>query len=148
MTTAQAVANTLAVFFRAVDARDWATVTSLMTDPFHLDYASFGAGPPADLAPETIVAGWRSLLPGFDHTHHQLGNVAIDLESDTARIACYGTATHVIDQEVWTVVGQYRVALIQREDTWLLSKLRFLFRYQHGAIHLPSRAQERAADHM
>ena len=65
------VQNTVARYFALVDGRRWPELEALMTHPFHLDYSSFGAGDAADLEPSAILAGWRRLLPGFDHTHCQ-----------------------------------------------------------------------------
>ena len=115
-----------------------------MTQPFHLDYSSFGAGDAADLEPEAIVDGWKGILPGFDHTHHQLGNLDISIDGDSAVARCYVTATHVIDEDLWTVVGRYRNTLVRVDGEWKLSGSQFLFRYQGGATGLPAVAMERA----
>lgn len=139
------VANCIARYFAAVDERNWERVAELMTDPFSLDYSSFGAGEPADLAPRTILAGWRKVLPGFDHTHHQMGNLDIEVEGEKASASCYVTATHAIDHEVWTVVGTYNKELVRDGADWKLSGSQFLFKYQSGATHLATEAQRRAA---
>ena len=140
----QEVSNALAEFFGAVDDRDWERTEALMTTPIHIDYASFGAGDPTDMDPSDVVGGWRKVLPGFDHTHHQLGNVQLWVDGDVATVNAYATATHVIDSEVWTVVGRYEI-LLRREPGWRLSSLRFLFRYQAGATHLREVAAGRAS---
>ena len=137
--------NALARFFRAVDERAWDTARAAMTAPVHLDYSSFGAGAPADLDPDLIIAGWAELLPGFERTHHQLGNLELTPGESSARVRCYGTATHVIGPEVWTVVGSYDVKLVRVDGRWLIRSLRFEFKYQAGALDLPARARARLA---
>lgn len=140
------IQNVVSRFYTAVDKRDWGGATSLMTDPFHLDYSSFGGGEPADLNPEVIINGWKSILPGFEHTHHQLGNIDIVVEGDFAVVRCYVTATHVIGDQVWTVVGRYHNTLVVEDAVWKLSGSRFIFKYQTGAIDLPQMAQSLVAE--
>jgi hypothetical protein len=142
----QEIANTIARYFAAVDQQDWNGAKTLMTNPFHLDYASFGGGDPANLDPADILAGWSGFLPGFDHTHHQLGNLDIEVFGDTARVACYVTASHIIDDRVWTVVGTYNNSLIREADRWKLSGSQLLFKYQTGDTNLPAEAQQRMAN--
>lgn len=139
------VANAVARYFAAVDARDWDGVMGLMTPTFRLDYSSFGGGPAAELSPAAIVGAWKGLLPGFEHTHHQIGNLDITVEGDRARVACYGTASHVIGARVWTVVGRYEKTLVRGAAGWRVSGSRFVFGYQTGDTTLPAEAQKRAA---
>lgn len=143
------ISTALARWFAAVDRRDWAAACALMASPFHLDYSSFGAGPAADLDPADVLAGWRTLLPGFDATHHQIGNLDIAAEGKTATVACYVTATHVIaeatDGRVWTVVGTYTIPMIRQADGWVLAGCTFHFKYQDGNSDLPAKARERVA---
>ncbi|MGC4123250.1 MAG: nuclear transport factor 2 family protein [Myxococcales bacterium] len=145
MTDYPNVANAVARFFAAIDARDWAGAEQLMARPFHLDYSSFGGGPPAELPPSAILDGWKKLLPGFDHTHHQLGNLDVEAGRESAVVRCYGTATHVLGLRVWTVVGTYRVTLRREERSWVLTGLQFNFKYQAGDLTLAAEAQGRAA---
>lgn len=142
----QSVANTIYRFFAAVDDRDWNSAQGLMRNPFHLDYSSFGAGDPADLDPTAILEGWAQFLPGFDATHHQLGNLAIEVDDDSAVVDFYGTATHVIEDRSWVVVGTYRATLIGEGGGWLLTGLQFLFKFQLGDTDLPAEAQARLSD--
>ncbi|MEB3327089.1 MAG: nuclear transport factor 2 family protein [Synechococcus sp.] len=82
------VANTISRYFIAVDECDWSGVSKLMTNPFHLDCSSFGGGDPSDLPPQSILAGWRALLPGFEHTHHQIGNLVVEIDGEIAEASC------------------------------------------------------------
>ncbi len=145
----QEITNTVQRFFAAVDGRDWGTARALMTDPFHLDYASFGGGPAADLDPGQVLEGWKGLLPGFDATQHHLGPLAIEVDGDTARVAATVIATHFIagaeGGETWTVHGHYRLAL-RREEGWKLTDNVFLFDFVTGNGGLPSIAQTRVTE--
>jgi hypothetical protein len=145
---AQDITNTIVRFFEAVDSRDWTGAEALMSDPFHLDYSSFGAGPAADMKPADILAGWKGFLPGFDATQHQLGPLDITVDADTARVRTCVSASHFIggadDGALWTVVGTYDIALMRSRD-WQLSALTFNFKFQHGNLRLPQVAQGRAS---
>jgi hypothetical protein len=37
---------------------------------------------PANLTSGQIIDSWKGLLPGFDKTHHQLGNYLIETDSE------------------------------------------------------------------
>ncbi|MEM9864735.1 MAG: nuclear transport factor 2 family protein [Myxococcota bacterium] len=139
----QDVQNAVGVFFTAVDECDWPRLVAGMSTPIHVDYESFGAGPPTDLEPEALVAGWMELLPGFDHTHHQLGNLQVQVGGTAARVQAYVTATHTLGAAIWTVVGRYDIGLTHSEEGWQLSRLRLHYKYQDGARELPERARER-----
>ena len=141
----QEVANTVARYFARVDQRDWDGTQALMTNPFHLDYASFGGGDPTYLNPSDILAAWSGILPGFDHTHHQIGNLDIQIYGDSARVSCYVTAFHSIDERVWTVVGTYNIPLVRNGVGWKLTGIQFLYKYQTGATDLPAEAKQRVA---
>jgi hypothetical protein len=138
------VANTVARFFGAVDGQAWPELEALMTPTMHLDYASFGR-PAADLTPADVVAGWRALLPGFDHTHHLLGNLDVSFEGDRASVRAAVTGTHVLDDTHWVVSGRYEMTVVQHDGRWRLSMLRFLYAYQTGPSSVVEEATRRAA---
>lgn len=144
----QDITNAVHRFFAAVDARDWDAARVLMTDPFHLDYSSFGAGPGADLDPADILTGWKGMLPGFDATHHQLGPLDIEVEGDRALVRCNVTATHHIagadGGTLWTVYGGY-ILTLNKADGWKLAANIFNFKFLAGNPELPALAQARAA---
>ena len=144
----QHITNTVQRFFAAIDARDWDVAEALMTNPFHLDYSSFGAGPGADMSPADILQGWKGILPGFDVTHHQLGPLHIDIDGDLATAHACVTATHQIADaeggELWTVYGNY-VLTLTNNDGWKLASNTFRFKFLTGNANLPALAQARAA---
>lgn len=144
MSTHWDVTNAVSRFFTAIDAQDWDGVADRMTDPIHTDYESFGAGPPASQPPRDVIAGWKGIVPGFEHTHHQLGNYNVEVDNDRASVSCYVTASHVLGERCWTVVGRYEMALVRQGGAWRLSSLRLLYRFQSGQELLPV-AMERTA---
>ncbi|WP_084065250.1 nuclear transport factor 2 family protein [Paenibacillus stellifer] len=133
--------------FVAVDSRDWDTVRRGLADQVLLDYSSMNGQPPALLSANEIIDSWRNVLPGFDSTHHQLGNMLVRANQSDASLFCYGTATHYLEHEggnVWTVVGSYDFDLKETNGGWRIIKMKFNYKYQDGNAELPGLAIENA----
>lgn len=148
MTARFEIANSVARWFAAIDRRDWKAAEAFMVDPFLLDYSSFSGEPAAALKPGDILSNWARFLPGFDATHHQIGNSDIECDETKAIVKCYVTASHFVasaaEGPVWTVVGTYQIPLVRDGNVWRLSGCRLDFKYQHGNTALPALAQQRA----
>jgi hypothetical protein len=142
------IIETVNKFFISVDNRDWDIVKAIFNDTVSLDYTSMAGGQPADLPSADIIDSWKSVMPGFDKTHHQLGNYLIETDSLVAKVFCYGTATHYLSNEsknnVWTVVGSYDLELQTVSKAWRITKMKFNLKYIDGNGELPKMAQERA----
>lgn len=143
----QMIIETVNKLFISVDNRDWDNAKSIFSDTVLLDYTSMTGGEPATLTPDQIIDSWKGILPGFDKTHHQLGNYIIEANSDIAKVFCYGTATHYLANEsnnnLWTVVGSYDLELKIINNTWRITKMKFNLKYIDGNTDLPKMAQER-----
>ncbi len=139
--------ETVVTLFVATDQGDWDTVKESFSSSVLLDYSSMTGNPAAELMPEQIVAAWKGILPGFDSTHHQLGNFITGVNGDKAEVFCYGIATHYLADEngnVWTVVGSYDLELVQDSDkNWKVSAMKFNFKYQDGNTSLPEKAMNK-----
>lgn len=144
------ITNTVSRFFAAVDCCDWAAVQELMTDPFHVDYSSYGGGFASDVTPEELTSAWAGLLPYFDHVHHQIGNLIVEQEGETADVQCHGMSSHFIADhpggDLQFVVGTYDLTLKRVNGTWRLSSMRFNFKYASGNADLAAEAGRRATD--
>lgn len=134
-------------FFMAVDNRDWEQVKTAMHPTILLDYTSMAGGEPATLTPEQITDSWKKLLPGFDATHHQLGNYIVETADEKANVLCYGTAAHYLKNDsgnhLWTVAGTYAIELSLLSGIWKIEALKFNLRYMDGNMDLPALAQQR-----
>ncbi|MCH4886905.1 nuclear transport factor 2 family protein [Acidaminobacter sp. JC074] len=131
--------------FIATDSCDWETVKEVFCDKVELDYSSLSGQPAAELKASDIIDSWKGLLPGFTHTHHQIGNILSVEKDGLASVFCYGTATHYLENEagnIWTVVGTYDLDLVEEKGTWRISKMKFNFKYQDGNTNLPQAAME------
>ncbi len=132
--------------FIATDQKNWQQVAHTFYKEVVLDYASMNGNPATKLTPEQIVAAWKTILPGFEHTHHQIGNYITKIEGQKASFFCYGTATHFLPDEkgnLWTVVGSYDFELIQLENKeWKITSMKFNYKYQDGNTSLPEKAMK------
>jgi hypothetical protein len=148
METTAAIIRVVTDIFIGTDEHDWARVERSLAPHVLLDYTSLAGGQPATLTPSQIVAAWQSVLPGFAHTHHQLGNFEVQVSGDQEAIAFfYGTATHYLPQStggnLWTVVGTYTLHLALEGTAWQVNRLKFRLKYQDGNLDLPERAASR-----
>lgn len=139
------VESTITKLFIDTDERNWEGVEAQFAPKVVLDYESMSGNPAVEIAPSDITFGWRGVLPGFDSTHHQLGNFSSEINGDSAKSFCYGTATHYLENEhgsVWTVVGTYNFELRKIDNKWKVSLMKFNFKYQDGNTTLVEHAIE------
>ncbi len=136
--------KTVTGLFIATDQRNWEDVKMAFDSKVVIDYSSMNGNPASELSPEQITDSWKSVLPGFESTHHQLGNFVTIFDGDTAKVFCYGTAYHFLPDpngNVWTVVGSYNFELLMTEqDKWVITLMKFNFKFQDGNILLPEKA--------
>ena len=148
MDTIGPVHNRISRFFTDVDAQNWESLEEAMIGRVHLDYSSFGAGEPVDLTPHEITSAWKELIPGFDQTHHQVGNSLIETKEQKATARVHATATHFIKGapggDFWTVYGTYEFSLLHEGGTWKITSIIFNYKCQSGNVELPVMAQSRA----
>lgn len=131
--------------FKATDTQNWNTVENCFSNEVLLDYSSMG-NPVSKLTPNQITNSWKTILPGFVHTHHQIGNIQEVIYKDKSEVFAYGTATHYLEDEngsVWTVVGTYNFELIKESKQWKVNTMKFNLKYQDGNLSLPQKAINR-----
>lgn len=136
--------NVVTQLFVSTDQRDWSTVEKCFTSSVLLDYSSMTGAPSTTLSPYELISNWKGILPGFESTHHQIGNFLISQEGSAAEVFCYGTASHFLNDDagsIWTVVGSYNFRLTSLPDgTWQISEMKFNFKYQTGNTSLAEKA--------
>jgi hypothetical protein len=133
--------------FVATDQRDWQQVEDIFAAKVVIDYSSMNGNSAVELTPNQIITAWKSILPGFESTHHQLGNFITEVNGETATVFCYGTATHYLSDEkgnIWTVVGSYNFVLKKLNDQWKITSMKFNYKYQDGNTSLPEKAIKNA----
>ena len=135
--------------FIGTDARDWARVRDAFTPEVLLDYSSMGSEA-ATLSPETVVANWQAVLPGFEATQHSISNHQVEVNGDGATCLSYGTALHYLPNDqgasVWRVVGTYRHHLVRTAEGWKVDQMTFTLKFMDGNTDLPALAQQRVSE--
>ena len=131
--------------FVSTDQHNWDTLKETFNTSVLLDYSSMTGNAATELTPDQIISSWKGVLPGFEFTHHQIGNVLTTIDGNTAKVFCYGTATHYLKHDngnIWTVVGSYNFDLIKVSGQWKISSMTFNFKYQDGNTALVQSAIE------
>jgi hypothetical protein len=127
--------------------RDWDSLKLIMNDTVYLDYSSMTGEKPDELPLQQIIDSWKELLPGFDATHHQLGNYLVEEEDPFGRVFCYGTAIHYLKNEsaknLWTVAGTYEFKLNSEFGSWRITAMKFRLKFMDGNMDLPKLAQDK-----
>lgn len=130
--------------FNSTDQQEWSKVQASFAQKVTIDYSSMNGNPPAEMKPIDVINSWKSILPGFSSTHHQLGNFQVTTQGKSAHVFCYGTASHYLENEqgnLWLVVGTYDFELARDDsNTWKISSMKFNFNYQDGNLSLPQSA--------
>ena len=131
------VKNGILDIFEGADDRNWTRVKNAMAEKVLLDYSSMTGGEPALLSADDIVKAWANFLPGFDKTKHNLSNFKISTSGKSATVTFDGKADHFMNDQVWTVEGDY-YAEAQYDNR--ISLLKFNLKAQRGDLELPAKA--------
>ncbi len=107
----------LSLFARAMDLRDWAALTAIMSEDI---VADLGTGPLH--GPDAVIANLRSFLDDCGPTQHLLGNVLIDINGDEATSQAYVNDMHVGSGDkadlTFRTLGDYHDRWIKRDGRW------------------------------
>ena len=139
------IQETITNVFVNSDSSNWSGVEAQFSAKVTLDYSSMTGNPAVEVSPTEISGSWKTVLPGFTHTHHQIGNFITTVNGNTAHSFCYGTATHYLedpDGSIWTVVGSYDFDLKKTEEGWKITAMTFNYKYQDGNGRLIEKAIE------
>jgi hypothetical protein len=134
--------QTITNIFEGADQRDWKKVKDSFADEVLLDYYSMNGSPVVWLSSSKIIEAWKSILPGFDLTHHQVSQFKVDEQDGIIKVHFFGKADHFINNECWRVEGTYDVELIWVADNFRVNKFKFNLQKQSGDTTLPQQAME------
>ncbi|WP_244928825.1 nuclear transport factor 2 family protein [Nocardioides sp. W7] len=122
-----ALVELLAVFAAATDARDWDTITSLLTE----DCVAYGAR-----GPQAVVRRMQDHLGGVGPTQHLLGNHRVTVTGDEARALTYGRVHHVgagpMADSFYECLGEYDDRWVRTAAGWRLTRRGFEIRISLG----------------
>jgi hypothetical protein len=136
------IRQTVHSMINAVDLRDFDSALRLFAPRVSVDYTSLWGGELAGMVREDLIRSWRGLLPGFDATWHELGEISVKAQGDLAQASCTVAARHWIGTEVWLPKGRYEFEL-RKAGAWQITLMRLLMAEELGDRGLVARAQAR-----
>ena len=114
------ITDVITRYTRAVDTRAFDDLDSVFTPDGILDYSAVGG--PVDVL--SVVKPWvEKGLAGFARIQHVIGQVAIELDGDSARATAYMTNPMVSiapdgKETLWEVGGYYVHDMVRTPDGW------------------------------
>ena|SRR6185369_150715 len=134
------IADCIYQLFISTDQRDWSRVRACFADTVLFDVTSLAGGSPAMLTPNQITDMWDAGLKPIEHVHHQVGNLQITVQGQTAAASCYGIAFHhrvtKSGNNVRRFVGSYDFRLELTSRGWAISSFRFNVKFIDGNLDL------------
>jgi hypothetical protein len=108
--------------------------------------SSLGAGPPAEVAADEVVAGWRRAFQGAKTPLHLRTNHLVAFEGPEAMLVSHGYAWNRLpggvlpdapEPVLWEVWGIYEHRLVRTEQGWRISAFTFRATHQRGDGRVP-----------
>jgi len=134
------IQRTLLAMICDVDLLQLDAAERLFAPQVEVDYTSLWGGDPARMTAAELIGSWRTLLPGFDATWHELGVIDVRVHGSTAEAACSVAARHWLDGAVWLPQGRYEFGLVH-ESAWRISQMRLVVTAEIGDRTLVDRAR-------
>lgn len=128
------IIETVKSIFKGADDHNWQLIENAMADKVLLDYFSLSGNPAATISAKQIIEGWKGFLPKFERTHHQLSDFSVDSQGNIANVSFKGKADHFINKDVWTVEGTYHAEVVNRNNSWKVTQLKFILSKQSGNL--------------
>lgn len=129
----------------AVDTKDWPLARAQFADRLRLDMSSLGAGPPAEIAADDLVAAWRRAFQGGKTSLHLRTNHLVRLDGDSAAMTSHGYAWNRLppgtlgaEAALWEVWGIYEYRARRTPDGWRLTAFTFTATHQRGDARVPA----------
>lgn len=141
------IQRTILAMICDVDLLQLNAAERLFAPQVEVDYTSLWGGSPAVMAPADLIGSWRTLLPGFDATWHELDDIAVRIDGTKAEASCAVAARHWIDGAVWLPKGRYEFALVNT-GAWRISRMRFVLTEELGDRALVDKARGKTKRHM
>ena len=124
-------------------------VSQVFASEVKVDYTSLFGGEAQKVSSSDLIAGWRTVLPGFTSTQHLLGNYQVKVTGEFAIAIAYVRANHYLPNETgsdtWVVGGYYNYDLKRQGEDWRITSMKLNVMYTEGNQHLLTLAKENAS---
>ncbi|GAB5459057.1 MAG: hypothetical protein Hens3KO_20870 [Henriciella sp.] len=125
-----AIIDKIHLYTHAIDRRRWEIMDHLFTEDGEFKFGGI-QGPWRD-----FIGQARAVIDPMTSTHHQIGNILINLDKDIAHVESYLTATHILPSDypddrpypgigrpyVVTVGGRYIDVFQKQDDDWRIKR--------------------------
>ncbi|WP_033288432.1 nuclear transport factor 2 family protein [Amycolatopsis jejuensis] len=119
----QAIADVVAKLAYTQDSRDWDGLRAQFAERVLLDLSTHFGDDPVEFTPAELADKARTVLQGFDCTHHSPAGLLTEVTGDTATCRAYVTAYHhvpappgVVDYCIMR--GFWSVRLVRTDEGW------------------------------
>lgn len=141
------IVDTVDLIATSFDAREWATVRSLLADEVEVEHPSLTGGETETLGADALVEGWRAALSGYDATQHAVTNHRLSVYGNGAACSAHVVAEHYLlnyqGSDSWTLRGRYDYGLSRTECGWKVDSARLAVLWAEGNQLLPRLARRR-----
>jgi hypothetical protein len=120
-------------------------VAPLFAETVVVDYTSLWGGEPQDFTPDALMGAWKGVLPGFDATWHEIGDLTISVQGETAVVASTIDARHWIGARTWRLIGRYTFELRKVDRRWRVTRMTLVVTEERGDRVLATEARVRAS---
>lgn len=139
-----AITETVTRLFHALDAREWETIPTLLTDQVDAAHGSHQR----TLSSEEFIADWKEMFAGFDATQNLLGPIVVEFiveNQATARFHVRSTyvLTDATEGPIYVIGAHYTVTLEREHDTWKIRSVGIEETYEEGERDLLHTARQR-----
>ncbi len=140
-----AIATTIESVGTLADTGNFAALEKLYAPEIALDYTSLSGGEPETVSNIELMTRWARVLPGFDRTRHQISDIDVSLEGNTARATAAVVADHWIGEKHWQVSGTYIYRFDRADDGWVITSHRLEVIDEEGSREIFDPATEAVA---
>lgn len=127
------------------DTGNFEALEKLYAPEVEMDYTSLVGGEVELKSPKAIMTQWAGVLPGFDLTRHELSNIKVSSNGQTASATADFIADHYVNDLFWQVKGTYRYELIKDTDEWLITAHKLNLKEEQGTRDVFGPAIENAS---
>lgn len=121
------ISGVVAALAFSQDDRDWERMRDLFTPTVHLDLSRVFGEPPVDVTAAELAAQAKSVIGGFECTHHATSNVEVTLDGEEARCRVHVLSYHHLPLEPGqvdhcTMRGYWSLGLRRSDGHWLIER--------------------------
>ena len=119
------ILDVVARLAHAQDDKDWSRFQQLFTDPVTLDQSAKHDEAPTTMTAEELTDKARTVLQGFDRTHHASSVPLVEVEGDTATCRTHMVAYHHFPTDgvdFCTMRGYWELELVRSGDGWAIRR--------------------------